>query len=167
MFREVVGLARGPLNLMSTAAELLGRKSSGSSLETREYGLRDELRWPRGTLYPQKLTLTSPTSGGRSVSIVRSRTRATEFACLVYPNVFIYCLTTVSAAQNFTESNRRRVLNGPARVWNMGSWLNPRYEPCMIKRAEENLEKLLGSHCVGKHSKRGPFPPNTRHRMTQ
>jgi hypothetical protein len=29
-------------------------------------------------LYPLKLALTSPTSGGRSVSIVRSRTKATE-----------------------------------------------------------------------------------------
>jgi hypothetical protein len=34
-------------------------------------------------LYPQKLALTSPTGGGRSVSIVRSRTKATEFS-LVY-----------------------------------------------------------------------------------
>jgi hypothetical protein len=34
-------------------------------------------------LYPQKLALTSPTSGGRFVSIVRSRTKATEFS-LVY-----------------------------------------------------------------------------------
>ena len=31
-------------------------------------------------LYPQKLALTSPTSGGRSVGIVRSRTKATEFS---------------------------------------------------------------------------------------
>jgi hypothetical protein len=30
------------------------------------------------TLYPQKLTLTSTTSGDRSVGIVRSRTKATE-----------------------------------------------------------------------------------------
>jgi hypothetical protein len=30
-------------------------------------------------LYPQKLALTSPTSGGRSVGIVRLRTKATEF----------------------------------------------------------------------------------------
>ena len=30
-------------------------------------------------LYPQKLALTSPTGGGRSVGIVRSRTEATEF----------------------------------------------------------------------------------------
>jgi hypothetical protein len=29
-------------------------------------------------LYPQKLALTSPTSGGRSVGIVRSRAKATE-----------------------------------------------------------------------------------------
>ena len=33
-------------------------------------------------LYPQKLALTSPTGGGRSVGIVRVRTRATEFVCL-------------------------------------------------------------------------------------
>ena len=30
-------------------------------------------------LYPQKLALTSPTGGGRSVGIVRLRTKATEF----------------------------------------------------------------------------------------
>jgi hypothetical protein len=33
---------------------------------------------PRGTLYPQKLAVTSPTSGGRSVGVVRYRTQATE-----------------------------------------------------------------------------------------
>ena len=32
------------------------------------------------SLYPQKLALTSPTGGGRSVGIVRSRTKATEFS---------------------------------------------------------------------------------------
>jgi hypothetical protein len=31
-------------------------------------------------LYPQTLALTSPTGGGRSVGIVRSRTKATEFS---------------------------------------------------------------------------------------
>ena len=31
-------------------------------------------------LYPQKLALTSPAGGGRSVGIVRSRTKATEFS---------------------------------------------------------------------------------------
>jgi hypothetical protein len=33
------------------------------------------------TFYPEKLALTSPTNGGRSVGIVRSRTQATEFIC--------------------------------------------------------------------------------------
>jgi hypothetical protein len=34
-------------------------------------------------LYPQKLALTSPTGGGRSVGIVRSRTQATEFSLVL------------------------------------------------------------------------------------
>ena len=34
-------------------------------------------------LYPQKLALTSPTGGGRSVGIVRSRSKATEFLVLL------------------------------------------------------------------------------------
>jgi hypothetical protein len=79
IFREVMGLERGLLSIVSTIEELLERKSSGSGLESREYGSRDPSRWSRGTLYPQKLALTSPTSGFRSVGIVRSRTQATEF----------------------------------------------------------------------------------------
>jgi hypothetical protein len=51
-----------------------------SGLEHREYGRGDALRWPRDTLYPQKLALASPTSGDRSVGIVRLRTKATEFS---------------------------------------------------------------------------------------
>jgi phosphoribosyl-AMP cyclohydrolase len=35
--------------------------------------------WPRDTLYPLKLALTSPISGGRSVGIVLLRTKAIEF----------------------------------------------------------------------------------------
>jgi hypothetical protein len=46
-------------------------KSSGSCLENREY--------PRGTLHPQKLGITSPTSGGSSVGIVHSRTQTMDF----------------------------------------------------------------------------------------
>jgi len=37
-------------------------------------------------LYPQKLALTSPTGGGRSVGIVRMRTKATEFVYHCYLN---------------------------------------------------------------------------------
>jgi hypothetical protein len=36
-----VGLERGPLSLVSTIEELLGRNSSGFGLENRYYGLRD------------------------------------------------------------------------------------------------------------------------------
>ena len=40
-------------------------------------------------LYPQKLALTSPTGGGRSVGIVRSRTKATEFFFIKFmSNIF-------------------------------------------------------------------------------
>jgi hypothetical protein len=54
------------------------QKSSGSCLENREYGRRDPSRSPRGTLYPQKLAITSPTSGVAR-SVVRSRTQTMEF----------------------------------------------------------------------------------------
>jgi hypothetical protein len=84
---QVVGLEWGPLSLVSTIEELLERKSSGSGLESREYGCRDLSRWPRVSFYPQKLALTSPISGGRSVGIVRSRTQATEFSLVFSHNV--------------------------------------------------------------------------------
>jgi hypothetical protein len=58
------------------------RKSSGSGLEIGEYGRRDPSRRQRRTLYPQTLALTSLTSGGRSVGIVRSQTQATEFSLI-------------------------------------------------------------------------------------
>jgi hypothetical protein len=85
IFWEVVGLERGPLSLVSTFEKLLGRKSSGSGLENREYGCMKPSRWPRSTLYPQTLALTLPTSGGRSVGIVRSHTQTTELCIL---NIF-------------------------------------------------------------------------------
>jgi hypothetical protein len=52
-------------------------------LENREYGRGDPLRWPCDTLYPLKLALTSPTSGGRSVGIDPLRTKATEFFLII------------------------------------------------------------------------------------
>jgi hypothetical protein len=39
-FSEEFGLERGPLRLVSTIEELLEIKSSGSGLESREYGVR-------------------------------------------------------------------------------------------------------------------------------
>jgi hypothetical protein len=84
IFWEVVGLERGPLNLVSIIEELFGRNNKGYGLESREYGSGCPLRWLRDTLYPQKLALTSPTIVGRSVGIVSLRTKATEFLFLLF-----------------------------------------------------------------------------------
>jgi hypothetical protein len=48
-------------------------------------------------LYPQKLVLISPTIGGRSVDIVRSRTKATELVSILRvldENLPFICITT-------------------------------------------------------------------------
>jgi hypothetical protein len=78
-----VGLERGPLSLVSTIEELLGRKGSGSGKESREYGSRNPSRSPRNILYPQMLSLTSPKIGVRLDGIGRSRTQATEFSLVL------------------------------------------------------------------------------------
>jgi hypothetical protein len=51
-----------------------------SPTDPRLSGRRNPSRLPRDTLYAQTLALNSPTSGGLSVGIVRSRTQATEFS---------------------------------------------------------------------------------------
>jgi hypothetical protein len=51
------GLERGPLSLVRTTEELLGRKSIGSGKETEINDRGNPLRCPRNTLYPQKLAL--------------------------------------------------------------------------------------------------------------
>jgi hypothetical protein len=104
-----VGLERGPLSLLSTIEELLERKSSGSGLEIEitAVGIR---RTDHATpLYAQKLALTSPTSGGRSVGMVRSRTKTTQlldffsflsqlfFSCLVFYFLFFLCCPYVKS----------------------------------------------------------------------
>jgi hypothetical protein len=83
IFWDVVGLEQGPFGLASTIEEVLKRKSIGSGLESQEYGRRDPSCWPRNTHYPEKLALTSPTSGGCLVGIVRSQPQATEFCLFV------------------------------------------------------------------------------------
>jgi hypothetical protein len=70
-----VSLERGPLSLVSTVEELLEKGSSGSDLENRaDYA---------ALLSLQKLALTSPTSDGRSVGIVRSRTKSTKILLVI------------------------------------------------------------------------------------
>jgi hypothetical protein len=79
---EVVGLERGPLSLVRLIEELLERKVAAPVEKTEINGRGDSLRWPRDTLCRLKLALSLPTSGGRSVGIVRWRTNAPEFCCL-------------------------------------------------------------------------------------
>jgi hypothetical protein len=90
VFWKILGLERGPLSLVSITEELLGRNSSGSGLENREYGCGDLLCWPRDALYPQKLALTSLISGGHSVGIVRLRTKSTELVLCCLWSVSVY-----------------------------------------------------------------------------
>jgi hypothetical protein len=117
MFWEVVGLERGPLSLVSAVEELLEIKNSGCGLENRDYGRRDSSRWQLGTLYPQQLTLTSSTSGGRSVGILRSRTQAMEFF-------------------SFLNNNNNNINNNRVRVVNIATSKNPN-----IKSVQCNVPK--------------------------
>jgi hypothetical protein len=52
----------------------------GPVYKTEINGRGNSLRSPRNTLYPQKMALTSSTSGDHSVGIVRLRTKASEFS---------------------------------------------------------------------------------------
>jgi hypothetical protein len=58
----------------------LNEKVAASVYTTEMNGRGNSLRGRRNALYAQKLALTSPTSDGRSVGVVRLRTKATEFS---------------------------------------------------------------------------------------
>jgi hypothetical protein len=77
-----VSLERGPLILVSTTEELLGRKVDAPVKKTKNTAVGIRHADHATPLYPQKLALTSPTSGGRSVGIFRSLTQATKVSCL-------------------------------------------------------------------------------------
>jgi hypothetical protein len=83
IYWELVGLEWGPLSSVSSVEELLQRNSSGSGLENWDYGHKYPPRWPRNTPLSATGGITSPSSGGRSVDIVRSRTEATELLLLL------------------------------------------------------------------------------------
>jgi len=58
-------------------------------------------------LYPQKLALTSPTGGGRSVGIVRSRTKATEFS---FSLVYIVLNDRLLMSKEVGTSGKRKIV---------------------------------------------------------
>jgi hypothetical protein len=73
MYRYRLQIKWDYLNNITFISVLIG-------LDNWEYGHRDLLRWPRGILCPQKLELTSPTSGGHLLGIVCSRTQAKQLS---------------------------------------------------------------------------------------
>jgi hypothetical protein len=75
-----VGLEPGPLSHVSTIEELLEQKKVAAPVykaENTAVEIRHADHVARSIR--EKFTLTSPTSGGRSIGIVRSRTQATEY----------------------------------------------------------------------------------------
>jgi hypothetical protein len=81
--KKAVGLERGPFSLVSTTEELLDRKVLARvwKTESTAVGIRHADHLAPSILI--KLAVTSPTIGGRSVGIVRSRTQTMEFLCTV------------------------------------------------------------------------------------
>jgi hypothetical protein len=80
IFWEVVGLEGGPLSLMRIIEELLELKGSGSGKKTELTTVGIRCADHATPSIRKNLALTSPTSGGLSVGIVRLRTKATEFS---------------------------------------------------------------------------------------
>jgi hypothetical protein len=79
-----VGLERRPLSLMRITEELLESKSSGSGSRKPRLTAVGIRCADHTTLYPQRLELTSPTFGGRSVGTVRLRIKATELSLVFF-----------------------------------------------------------------------------------
>jgi hypothetical protein len=97
IFWEVVGPKRGPLSLMGAIQERIQSRKS----RLQPWGICADYPIP---LYPQKLALTSLSSGGRSIGIVPSWTQATEFVCLCIKHVMSYCYHCVSSLQLLSSS---------------------------------------------------------------
>jgi hypothetical protein len=70
-----------------------------TGLENREYGLGIRCADHATPLYPQKLALTSPTSSGRLVGIVRLRTKATELVLPPHDTVVTEKTTTYASVE--------------------------------------------------------------------
>jgi hypothetical protein len=77
---KVVDLERGPLSLVSTTEELLDRKVAAPVYKTENTAIGIRHADHVAPSIRKKLAITSPTSGGRSVGIVCSRTQTMEFS---------------------------------------------------------------------------------------
>jgi hypothetical protein len=81
--KKVVGLERGPLSHVSTTEELLDRKVAAPVQKTENTAVGIRHADHVTPSIRKKLAIISPTSGGLSVSIVRSRTQAMEFSLVL------------------------------------------------------------------------------------
>jgi hypothetical protein len=85
--KKVVGLERGPLSLVSTTEKLLDRKVAATvyKIENTAVGIRHADHVAPSIC--KKLAIASPTSGGRSLGIIRSRTQTMEFSFSLVNNI--------------------------------------------------------------------------------
>jgi len=88
------------------------------------------LFYSSSSLYPQKLALTSPTGGGRSVGIVRSRTKATEFCLLLKIASVLHIRYVFRLDRSFVRCVDRIVISTS---WCACSF-NTDTQPCCIHR---------------------------------
>jgi hypothetical protein len=75
-----VDLERGPLRLVSTTEELLDKKVAAPVYKTENTAVGIRHADHVAPSIRKNLTITSPTSDGRSVGKVRSRTQIMEFS---------------------------------------------------------------------------------------
>jgi hypothetical protein len=76
IFWEVVGLERGPLNLVRKIEELRERKSSGSVYKTKINGRGEQQRWPRNTLLSGTVSTNIGWQAAVAQSVVRLPTKS-------------------------------------------------------------------------------------------
>jgi hypothetical protein len=144
IFWQVIGLERDPLNRVRIIEMLLEWTNCGSDLENWLYGRWDPLRWARDNLYPQKLALTSPTSGDRSDGIVRLRNNPWRlFACLF---VCLFVCWRESERLN-TFHTVREGLNDPTESWNIVTHvIQVTYslqKACLQTKRQRDIERRL------------------------
>jgi hypothetical protein len=118
-----MSLERGPLSLVSTTEELHDRKVAAPVYKTENTAVGIRHADHVAPSIRKKLSLTSPTSDGRSVGIVRSQTQTTEFVCFclfisnvnVGINIYFYLILQKPVLALFSIARHDSV------GWNCGS----------------------------------------------